>query len=376
MAKIRVKNLLETSLGIPGLINAVIPANTIKEFDVIDLDFVFNDTRVDFLVKRGAVELTRVEDDTPPGSPTLPFYAVGDLPPAATNSGIMVYNTSDEMVMFSDGTQWLALERIPTYAGGLPAPASVPASYLVFDKDNQTLWVNSGSQWMLTMASGIEARASHQFPAANTVPIGTMIFDTDNDQLRLSDGTAWQLTNNVNDYNSVGNLPAVTDVGFGALVFTSRDGTLWSRVGSNFIPCTGLIRYYATFSALPTNATWGNDESGAIAYVHDIRTFLVWGGKNWRHLMTPETFTTATVPATASGYITGHIIYNSDTEQHLHSSGGAWEGIQGSARSYTAVLRPLNANVPEGTIIWNTTSNKANWNIGGQWLDALGTVDP
>jgi len=373
MAKVRVKNMLDTSLSIPGMINTIIPAKAVKEFDVIDLDFVFNDKRIDFLVKRGAVELQRVEDDTPPGSPLLPFYATGDMPSAAVNAGMMLYNTTDNIVLYSDGVVWLALETIPIYSGGLPAPASLPASYLIFDKDSQTLWVNSGSQWMLTMAAGVQAVPSHLFPTPASRPIGSLRFDSDNQQLKINDGANWRLINNVNDYSTEASLPPVASVGQGALAYTGNDGTLWIRKAAAWVPAVGHLQYYEDFADLP--ATYGNDQTGVIAYVNEFRAIAIWDGKYWIWDNHSPVYKTIDLPAPANS-AEGYTVIDGSIITTLVSFGGNWEYPTPVARSFAAISRPLLASVPVGFMVFNTTSGKPNWSNGVAWVDGVGTIDP
>jgi len=375
MATVRIKNRTLQPLSVPRPLNTTLKAGAAKELEVIDVDSTFNDPRIRALVTKGHMRLEMVQDDTPDTGATLPFYTTAQLPTASDNPGMMVYNTTEEQVQLSDGTMWLGVETILMIGGALPAPASLPAGYLVWSKDDQSLYINSGSMWLMTQANGVRGMPGHVFPTPNSVAYGTMIIDTDSKQLRVSDQSRWLNPCYANEYSSYSSLPLPTNVATGNLAFVSDTRSLYVRIGGSWLTTAGTVQLYPTFGDLPTNATYGNEEKGAIAYIDDDRTMVIWGGKYWRYLMTPEKFTTATLPA-ASGYIVGHIIYNTDTEQHLHSVGGAWEGIQGAARSYAAALRPANANVPEGTIIWNTTSNQANFNIGGAWLDASGTPDP
>jgi hypothetical protein len=374
MATVRVQNLTSYKLVVPRPLNLRLLAGQVKRVEVIDVDRTFNDPRIQDLVAKHQLGLSMIQDDTPDTGATLPFYTTAQLPSAADNPGMMLYNTSSLIVLYSDGTSWLAVETLPSY-NSAPAPASLPAGYLIWEKDTQSLLYNGGSAWMRTTANGISSRASHQFPAANTVPVGTLLFDSDNEQLKLSDGTSWQLTNNVQDYGLISNLPAVADVGFGALAYTDRESTLWVRVGAGWRPTTGVLRYYATFGDLPTTTTWGNDEQGAVAYINDDRTIVVWDGKYWRYPVQMPDYKTSDLPA-AANYSDGHMILNGDHIQPLICWAGSWEGAQATSRPYAAGSRPANTDVPEGTCIWNTTSNKANWNIGGSWVDASGVVDP
>jgi len=373
MARVRVQNLTKYKLVIPRPLNMRLLAGQVKTVEVIDVDRTFNDPRIRDLVGTHSLGLSMIQDDTPDTGATLPFYTTAQLPVAANNAGMMVYNTTNEQVQVSDGTQWLGVEALLIISGSLPAPTSVPAGYLVWSKDDQALYLNGGSAWMLSQANGITSRPSHQFPAANSVVRGTLMFDTDNEQMKLSDGTSWQLTNNVHDYSTPGNLPAIADVGFGALAYTSRDATLWMRYASEWRPTTGILRFYATFGDLPT--TWGNDERGAVAYINDDRTIVTWDGKYWRYPVQMPDYKTTDLPA-AANYSDGHMILNGDHIQPLICWAGSWEGAQATSRPYAAGSRPANTDVPEGTCIWNTTSNKANWNIGGSWVDASGVVDP
>lgn len=375
MAKVRVQNRTTSQLVVPRPLNFRLKQGEAKEIEIIEVDKTFNDPRISELVDKGYLKLTLLEDDTPDTGATLPFYSTAQLPVAGDNAGMMVYNTTDEQVQVSDGTVWLGVSVLLIISGSLPAPTSVPAGYAVFSKDDQAIYVNGGSAWMLTQANGITDRPSHQFPVASSVPVGTMIFDSDNQQLKLSDGARWQLTNNVTDYSTISNLPAVTEIGFGGLILTSREGTLWARVGANFIPCTGSLRYYATYGDLPTNVTWGSNETGAIAYIDDDRCIVVWDGKYWRYPTQLRDYKPVDIPS-ASNYSDGHMILNGDCFQPLIAWSGSWKGITPVAQPFAAASRPANADCEEGTMIWNTTSNKANFNIGGSWLDALGVVDP
>lgn len=373
MAKVKITNLLDQPVNVPGVINTVIPAGRTKEFSVIDLDDVFNDPDFEILRKNGWVRATRTEDDTPPGSPVLPFFATASLPLAAGNSGMMVYNTSIESVMYSDGVGWFAPSTIPVYSGSLPPANIFPEPYLIYEKDAKSLYVNQGTDWALTKASGIEGRPSHQFPPPSGLPVGGLLFDTDNDQLKVNDGNGhWQLVNNVADYGSISNLPVITGVGFGALAYTSQDSTLWMRYASEWRPTTGVLRFYATFGDLPA---LGNNARGAIAYIDDARTIVIWDGKYWRYSTQLPHYKTSDLPD-ASDYSDAHMILNGDNSQPLISWGGRWGGATAAARPYFSGTRPANASVPEGTIIWNSASSKANFNIGGAWVDALGIVDP
>lgn len=379
MAILRIRNDTPYKLNIP-YVDVAIDTNRTRDVVLTDIDPFYNDTRIQELMGSDPPKITvqLIEDSTPgaEGDAVLPFYTTSTLPPAAANPGMMVFNTTEQAVMYSDGTSWLVVTVVPVFRNSnMPNPASLPDGYLIYNTDNRVLWMARAGTWYYTTAGGIRTAPSHQIPPAGTVPRGAMFFDTDNEQLRISDGTNWQLVNSVQDYSTIANLPTVTDVGFGALGFTSRDNTLWMRVASAWQPTTGLVRFYNTFGDLPTNATWGNDERGAIAYINDDRTFVVWEGKYWRYLMQPQHFANASLPS-ASGYGTGHMVFDSTYQQHLCQVGGAWDGIQGIARSYSSGLRPPNASVPEGTIIWNTTSRKANFNIRGSRVDAQGVVDP
>lgn len=373
MAKVRVQNLTAYKLVIPRPLNMRLLAGQVKIVEVIDVDRTFNDPRIQALVGSHSLGLSMIKDDTPDTGATLPFYTAAQIPSASDNPGMMLYNMTDSIVLYSNGTSWLAAETIPTPVG-IPSPASLPVGYLVWESSTQSLLYNSGSAWLRNTANGVVSRPSHLFPAANAVPVGTLMFDADNEQLKLSDGMYWQRINNVQDYGTIGNLPAIADIGFGALAYTDRESTLWARIGSNWRPTTGVLRFYATFGDLPTTG-WGKDERGAVAYINDDRTIVIWDGKYWRYPVQMPDYKTTDLPD-ASNYSDGHMILNGDHIQPLICWAGKWEGAQATCRLYAALSRPKNADVPEGTCIWNTTSNKANWNIGGAWVDANGTVDP
>ena len=375
MAIIRVQNFTNNILNVPVL-NILLQPYKVRDGVIVDIDEFYNDDRIQGLMKHPAkIGVTLVQDSTPgsQGDAVLPFYATPELPPAVSNPGMMVYNTSLEAVMYSNGAGWFIPITLPVYSGSLPLATTFPEPYLVYEKNSRSLYVNQGTQWILSKASGIESRPSHQFPIPASVPVGTLLFDSDNEQVKLNDGTRWQLTNNVQDYSTPAGLPALTEVGFGALAFTSRDSTLWVRYASAWRPTTGILRFFATFGDLPTG--WANDERGAIAYINDDRAVVVWDGKYWRYMNQLPDYKTSDLPD-AADYVGGHMILNGDHIQPLIAWSGSWEGATASAKSYSAATRPANGDLPEGTMIWNTTSNKANFNIGGQWVDALGTVDP
>lgn len=374
MAIIRVQNLTQYILSIPVL-TFLLPPYEVKDGNIVDIDEFYNDTRIQGLMEHPSkITVTLIQDSTPgaQGDAILPFLPVSGLPDAASNPGMMVFNTTNHIVLYSDSTSWVAVENIPSY-NSAPVPSSLPAGYLIWEKNTQSLLYNGGSAWMRTTANGIRSLPSHLFPAAAIVPVGTLMFDSDNEQMKLSDGTNWQLTNNVNDYGMPVNLPALGDVGFGALAYTSRDATLWTRYSTEWKPTTGILRFYATFGDLPI--VWGNDERGAIAYINDDRTVVVWDGKYWRYPVQMPDYKTSDIPS-AANYSDGHMILNGDHIQPLIAWAGNWRGATAVASGYVALSRPANTDVPEGTMIWNTTSNQANWNIGGNWVDATGTPDP
>lgn len=375
MAKVRVQNRTTSKLVVPRPLNFWLKQGEAKEVEVVEVDKTFNDPRISDLVDKGHLKLTLLEDDTPDSGATLPFYTTANLPDPTANPGMMVFNTTEQAVMYSDGTSWLVVTVVPVFRNSnMPNPGDLPDGYLIYNTDNQVLWLARAGTWHYTTAGGIRHAPSHHIPPAGTVPRGAMFFDTDNEQLRVSDGANWQLINNVQDYSTVSGLPAIGDVGFGALGFTSRDSTLWIRYSSEWRPCMGILRFFPTYGDLPT-AGWANDERGAIAYINDDRTLVLWDGKYWIRITQVPVYKTADMPDPAN-YANGHLVINGDRLQLLWAGGGSWRGITAIAHSYTAGNRPANATVPEGTMIWNLTSNKANYNIGGQWLDALGVVDP
>lgn len=373
MAKVKVTNLLSTPLNIPFPINYLLAAGRTKEFEVIDLDDVFNDPDFDKMRKKGWVRATRQEDDTPPGSPVLPFFEDGSRPAAADNQGMMLYNTTHEQVQLSDGLAWLGVETLLIISGGLPAPTSVPAGYLVWSKDDQALYLNGGSAWMLTQANGVQGLPGHVFPAPNSVPYGTMLVDTDTKQLRVSDQSRWLYPTYAAQYSSYSSLPLPTNVPFGNLAYTLDTQSLYTRVGGAWQTTAGSFQVYPTYADLP--ATYGSDEIGVVAYINDDRTMVTWDGKYWRYPVQMRDYKPVDLPDPAN-YSDGHMILNGDLYQPLIAWSGDWKGITPVARPYAAVVRPANADCKEGTMIWNTTSNQVNFNIGGNWVGPTGVVDP
>lgn len=374
MAKVRVLNLTSYLLVIPRPLNLRLRAHQSVLVDVIDVDGTFNDPRIIDQVRKGQLKVVMVKDDTPDTGATLPFYTTAQLPVASENAGMMVYNVTDEMVQYSDGTSWLAVETIPTFTGAPPA-ASFPPGYLIWEKDSQSLFYNGGSTWLRTTANGVDVRPGHVFPVPTSVPAGTIMIDSDTKQLRVSDGDRWLYPSYAQDYSSYSSLPLPTNVAVGNLAYVSDSQSLFIRIGGAWLSTAAALRYYATAAALPDSSTYGTDERGVVAYIDDDRAVVVWDGKYWRYMTQVPHYPTISLPD-ANNYSDGHLILNEDFMQSLVAWGGKWEGLQGTCRPYTAAGRPKNSDVPEGTCVWNITSNKANWNIGGSWVDASGVVDP
>jgi len=375
MARVKVKNQTSYQLAVPRPINLSLKAGQGIEIDVVAVDRTFNDPRIKRLVDRGALKLIMLEDDTPDSGATLPFYTTANRPDATTNAGVMIYNTTNEQVQVSDGVQWLGVETLLIVSGGLPAAASLPAGYLVWNKDDQALYLNGGSAWMLSQANGVRGLPGHVFPTPNTVPYGTMIIDTDNKQLRVSDQNRWLNPCYANQYSEYSSLPLPTNVPFGNLAYVLDTRSLYMRVGGSWQTTAGTLQLYPTFGDLPDSSAYGNDEKGAVAYIDDDRTIVIWDGKYWRYPVQMRDYKPGDIPD-PSNYADGHMILNGEVYQPLIAWSGDWKGITPVARPYAAAVRPANADCKEGTMIWNSTSNQANFNIGGRWVDVSGTPDP
>jgi len=374
MAKVRVQNQTSYRLVVPRPLNLRLTAGQARVLDIIDVDRTFNDPRIVALVDGGQLKLTLLEDDTPDSGATLPFYTDAQMPDATQNAGMMVYNTTQQLVLYSTSIQWVAVESVPTF-NSAPAPATLPPGYLIWEKDTQTLLYNGGSAWMRTTANGVDARPGHLFPTPTSVPAGTILMDTDTKQLRVSDGNRWLYPSYANEYSSYSSLPLPTNVPFGNLAFVSDTQSLFLRQGGSWVSTAAQLRFYATYGDLPDSSTYGNDERGVVAYINDDHAVVVWDGKYWRYMTQMRDYKPGDIPD-PSNYADGHMILNGDVYQPLIAWSGDWKGITPVARPYVAGARPANADCKEGTMIWNSTSNKVNFNIGGRWVDASGVVDP
>lgn len=375
MALIKFQNNTN-SIYIAPFVSKSIPPYGEATFPFKDIDVVFNDPRIQKDVADKKLTLFLLQDSTPgsEGDAVLPFIATVDLPPAASNPGMMVYNTTVNHIQVSNGVAWFSITILPVYSTGTPSPAGLPDGYALWDASSQTLLVAVGGVYFRTIAAGVRSLPSHIFPVASSVVQGTILFDSDNKVLKVSDGTQWQMTTAVEEH-SVHSLPTVTNYSFGAVIYVSDEYSLRVRSGINWMPIGGRLRFFALKADLPGAPQFNADQRGVTVYVNEDRSIRVWDGTQWLYASFVPVYKTGDLPD-AADFIDGYCVVDGDLKALLIAFGGKWVHPTPVAIPYVSTSRPDPTVVGTGTMIFNTTSGKPNWSNGAAWVLADGTVDP